>query len=160
MREIVALLVLYAASRLIDVESEEASFVTGLALLVSLGALVFLAAALAERLNPNIKKWHRITPGTSTKMDEQEWQKIGKRGASETATVARAAPSAYSAPPSAAAKKIPPPPPPPPVRRPEPKPEVVFYDSGFDDTAAAKKTTDGPDRFDEIFGDDKDDSSR
>lgn len=158
MREIVAILVLYVASTVIDVDSEEASFITGLALLVCLGALIFLAAAIAERFNPDIKKWHRITPGMATKMDEEEWKKIGNRGDSGIVPPAAPPASPASAPPSAA-KGIPPPPPPPPVQKTEAKPEVVFYDSGFDNSVAEKKSPDGPDRFDEIFGGEKDDSS-
>ena len=74
MREIVAILVLVAATTFIDVGAKEASFITGFAMLICLAALIYLSMALAERFNPNVKKWHRITPGKKPKWTKQ----IGK----------------------------------------------------------------------------------
>ena len=143
MREIVALLVLYAASSAIDFELQKPSFFTGMMLLICLGALVFLAAAIAERLNPKIKKWHRITPGSATKMDEEEWRKIGENAPKSGGGFrSHSAHSAKSPPPNV---EDPPPPP-------KPKTGPVFYDSGFDASAGETKKEEGPDQFDEIFG--------
>lgn len=137
MREAIAVLVLYVASLFIDIESGEADFISGLALLVCLGTLIFLAAALAERLSPKFKTWFRITPGRRTELDEKEWERIGQRRAMTAEESAVAAPL---------------------EKPPEAKQEAVFYDSGFEDSVAKKKP-EGPDSFDEIFGDKKDESS-
>ena len=166
MREIVAILVLVAATTFIDVGAKEASFITGFAMLICLAALIYLSMALAERFNPNVKKWHRITPGKKTEMDEADWENISppkKSPPIQTAppipnTPTKSALSIKNMPPPPLpqeAENIPPPPPPPP-------PETVFYDSGYDDSAGKKpqKKEESPCEFDDIFGEQKPNRSR
>ncbi len=166
MREIVAILVLVAATTFIDVGAKEASFITGFAMLICLAALIYLSMALAERFNPNVKKWHRITPGKKTEMDEADWENISppkKSPPIQTAPPMPNTPPTKSAlsiknmppPLPQEAENIPPPPPPPP-------PETVFYDSGYDDSAGKKpqKKEESPCEFDDIFGEQKPNRSR
>ena len=167
MREIVAILVLVAATTFIDVGAKEASFITGFAMLICLAALIYLSMALAERFNPNVKKWHRITPGKKTEMDEADWENISPPKKSPPIQTAPPIPNTPPTKSALSIKNMPPPPlpqeaeniPPPP---PPPPPETVFYDSGYDDSAGKKpqKKEESPCEFDDIFGEQKPNRSR
>ncbi|MDM5147176.1 hypothetical protein NQX30_02130 [Candidatus Persebacteraceae bacterium Df01] len=72
MREIIALMLLYVAAQFVDVGSEEGSFGTALGLIISIGLILFLALALAERFYTNMGKWFRVTPGTPQFYDDDD----------------------------------------------------------------------------------------
>lgn len=155
MREIITIGILYLASRFIDIRAEEADFVSGLALLVCLVSLLYLAAALVERFTKRMNRWHRITPGVPTVLNETEWKKLENQNhptvrafAEKAGTVmpdaGMSTPARNTSPSSGAvapplANKLSVPsvaPPPPPVRSSAPAPHSaankVFDDPGYD----------------------------
>ncbi|MGI9307448.1 MAG: hypothetical protein ACR2P5_09165 [Gammaproteobacteria bacterium] len=145
MREVAALVISYLAVRIMtfggSLGGYSGSFLTILGFAATFGGIAYFAAAIAERFYTGIGGWYRITPGTPTEMDELEWERIGKRGADPTLpvippggkTAMRQNPQATQ---TAAA------------------PPAHLYDSGFDNTAAAKppaKAAPDKDNFNEIF---------
>ena len=154
MRELIALVVLFVGSKMINITaSEETDLFSAFGIIISLTALVYLAAAVAERINPKIKKWHRIAPGKPTEMDEEEWKRLenpeeiaalnAKHTAKQKSAPAQTSARAESSPAQTGAPEPP-----------APRPSAVIYDSGFDETAGREKPkAAGKDEFEDIFGD-------
>ncbi|MBE8158511.1 MAG: hypothetical protein HAW59_03860 [Betaproteobacteria bacterium] len=166
MREIIALAALLAGSRMIDISQRETDYSSIFGIIITLGALMYLAIAIAERFNPNMKKWHRINPGNPTDLDEEEWKRLENPSAANPPTVNPPAANPHTVNPSAANPHAAAPkqkfmPHARPHRRTAPaeetpeeapkKPPAMFYDSGFDETAGRRPEAEGKDEFDDIF---------
>ena len=147
---------------MINVSAEGTDYRSALGIVISLCAMFYLAAAIAERFNLKMKKWHRIKPGTPTDLDEAEWKRLDNARPEDAAVLdQKIIPPGQKFATGRPAAPIPGAPvqsaenPPPESRRPQT--ETVLYDSGFDETAGKKAEPEGEDEFDDVFGVKKDD---
>ena len=127
MRELIAAVVFIISISFLDVSDREGSVVYGIFILLAIGAAVYFSASVVERFNPRMQNWFRITPGTPTDIDEDEWAKMGTSkpvpGVQKpTSPVSPSSPSRSSAPSPLSESSAPPPP------APEPDEPVDLYD--------------------------------
>ena len=126
MRELIAAVVFIISISFLDVSDREGSGVYGFFILSTIGAAVYFSAAVVERFNQRIQNWFRITPGTPTDVDEEEWARMGMSGPvpgvqKPTPPVSPSSPSGSSAPSSLPESSAPPP-------APEPDEPIDLYD--------------------------------
>ena len=129
MRELIAAVVFIISISSLDLSDREGSVIYGFFILSTIGAAVYFSAAVVERFSKRIQNWFRITPGTPTDVNEEEWAKMGTPGPvpgvqKPTPPVSPSSPSQSSAPPPPSLPESSAPPPP----APEPEEPIDLYD--------------------------------